>query len=300
MASDPTLSFDSPTGLPTICPTVDSDCRNCPVCDLAPVADDSLGQVEVNHTNRELLERQTYELTYCQCGELVYLSPLPVAGDIHAMYAASLQFEEREGSPYRGEHAASVLEYMTGRLLGVLRTQGLDTGTAFRMLEIGAGLAWMCRAAKIVSWDNTTVGQDLSDETVDECRWVDHYIVEDVLASRAVEELGPYGVISMTHVFEHLVDPVGMLERVGGLLGEGGIVFITAPSRPEGWQRSDQIDRWIDWSYHHVPAHIQYFNRASFTRAAEAAGFEVILWDGSHEGGQAFEGWLRKPTGEVS
>ncbi|MEM8997314.1 MAG: methyltransferase domain-containing protein, partial [Acidobacteriota bacterium] len=156
---------------------------------------------------------------------------------------------------------------------------------------------WMCRAAKIATWDNVTVAQDLTDEAVAECRWVDRYIVEDVMTSEAISAMEPFDVISLTHVYEHLAHPIGMLERLGSLLSDRGFIFITAPHRPYGWKPGDGLAGFDGWSYNHVPAHLQYFNRDAFRRAAEHAGLDVALFEDHHEGGQAFEGWLRRPPG---
>ena len=54
------------------------------------------------------------------------------------------------------------------------------------------------------------------------------------------------------------------------------------------------LELWRSWSYNHTPAHIQYFTRDSFEKAAAAAGLEVVFWDAGHEDGQAFEGWRRE------
>lgn len=274
----------------------DSDARPCPACGRRPWAADRIDALEVNHISCDALERQSYDLTECAACGLIYISPLPSPEDIHSMYAESDQFrEDTPESPYRGERGTAVLEYITSRLVSM--TQHMPGIEKLRVLEVGAGLSWMCRAAKILGWQNLTVAQDLSSEAIEECRWVDHYVVEDIQTGRSVDPFGPFDVISMTHVFEHLADPVGMLRRLGQLLAPSGILFITAPRRPVGWQRDAPIALWRDWSYNHTPAHIQYFTGDSFARAAEAADLRVALWDDSHEDGQAFEGWLTRPVG---
>ena len=275
-----------------------TSCRNCPLCDLPPGEADLLARWPVNHENREQLERQEYDLTYCACGELVYLSPLPHHRDILAMYAETEQFTP-DNPIYHGERSILVLEYAASSLVNLMRGMGLGFGHRLRVLEIGAGRAWICRAAKILDWDNLTIAQDLSDETVEECRWVDHYLVEDLLTETTVDSYGPFDVVSMTHVFEHLADPIAMLKRIRGLLAPHGTIFITAPYRPAGWTRDSPKDLWGNWSYHHVPAHLQYFSSESLTKAADAAGLQVARWDDSQDGGEAFEAWLRLPTPEA-
>ena len=276
--------------------------RPCPACGQSFATEHVLGDVAVNHYNSELLARRRYDAVECGECRLIFFSPLPSDDDIRAMYVDSHQFDSAESaaSPYRGEQGTAVLEYTTGRFLAMLRMMGLDTGAVVRVLEVGAGLSWMCRAAKIATWDNITVAQDLTDEAVEECRWVDRYVVEDVMTSDEITGEGPYDVISLTHVFEHLAEPVAMLERLRDLLSDRGFIFITAPHRPYGWKFGDGLAGFDGWSYNHVPAHLQYFNREAFQRAAAASGLEVALFEDHHEGGQAFEGWLRRPAVAVS
>jgi len=96
-------------------------------------------------------------------------------------------------------------------------------------------------------------------------------------------------VVSMTHVIEHLADPVEMLRRLRPITR--GVVFITAPHRPAKWDGS--IESWRTYSYNHVPGHLQYFSESGMRLAAAAGGFTLDYWDAKSEEGQAFEAWLR-------
>jgi hypothetical protein len=162
-----------------------------------------------------------------------------------------------------------------------------------RILEVGAGLSWMCRAAKVVNPANRTVAQDITSEAVPECPWVDHYHVGDITEPGALDARAPYDVISLTHVIEHLLDPVDVLKRLRQLIAPAGRIFITAPHRPLGWKRGSDLSVWRDWSYNHVPAHVQYFSCGSMNTAARRAGLELIHWSEDHEEGQAFEAYLQ-------
>ena len=173
------------------------------------------------------------------------------------------------------------------------------------VLEVGAGLAWMCRAAKAVNPDNVTVAEDISPEAVHKCPWVDFYILGNILDTR-MDERAPYDVISLTHVIEHLVDPEEAIRRCNDLLRQHGVIFVTAPHRPIGWRDSEtDITVWEKYSYNHVPAHIQYFSKKSMRKLSEKAGCTLDYWSHNSEEGQAFEGmaavatasrFLRRPS----
>ncbi len=271
--------------------------RSCPICSGSAAV--NLG--ELSNTKIAPLARSSYDLAHCRECDLVYLSPLPSERDLEILYIDELQFDY-----YTEESSRSVVEFILSRLRAVL--EGIkvgDTRTVLEraglkkahlkrplsVLEIGAGPAWMSRAAKSFSPDSLTVAQDVTPEMASKCPWVDHYVVGFTDAPE-IDAYGPYDVISMTHVIEHLPDPVGMLRRLRPITR--GIVFLTAPHRPVKWDGS--IEGWRTYSYHHVPGHLQYFSEQSLRRAAEASGFSLAYWDATSEDGQAFEAWLRPQT----
>ena len=150
----------------------------------------------------------------------------------------------------------------------------------------------MCRAAKLLDDASKTTAQDVSAEVADECEWVDQYVVCE-MADPRLDAFGPFDVISLTHVIEHLPDPVGAVRRCKELLAEHGTIFVTAPHRPPGWETGkNSISEWQKYSYNHVPAHIQYFSKDSMQRLAENSGCTLNYWNDRHENGQAFEAWL--------
>jgi len=250
--------------------------RTCPVCSNPATA--YVG--ELSNTKIAPLERTEYNLVQCQECDIVYLSPLPTTRDLDILYVDELQFDYHDN-----EHARLIVDFMANRLRAVLaRMKATDVNA---VLEIGAGPAWMARAAKQVSPQARTVAQDITKEVADKCPWVDHYIVASADDQR-LDSLGPYDVISLTHVIEHLPDPGAMLRRLRPLTR--GMIFMTAPHRPVRWDGT--IDSWRKYSYNHVPAHLQYFSDRGMRRMAEAAGFKIAFWDATSEEGQAFETWL--------
>jgi hypothetical protein len=243
----------------------------------------SLG--DVTKTEAAPLEVTEYRLLHCPRCEVVYLDPLPSAKDLATLYQQTVQFSDIVYTdPDRIE---KVLEYCGNSL----STFALLPPPGGQMLEVGAGLAWMSRVAKSVRSDLKTVAQDLSNECEQQCPWVDRYFVG---ALDALSERGPYHLISLTHVIEHVPDPAATLVEVANLLARGGKVFITAPYRPTGWKPSAGLAGWREYSYLHVPAHISYLSKPWFELAAKSTGLRLEHWDQHQDGGQAFEVVLSK------
>ena len=270
--------------------------RACPICGSS--AGDYIGKLPVNVNPHNLEKTDEYDLTNCSCGELIYCSPCPSECDIHTMYTENQTYEH---PVYRDDEiVARALEYYRSSFLSILNYLGYLPSKPLRILEVGAGLAWVSRVAKSVNPQNSTVAQDLMHLSKDEVPWVDRFIVEDIGESRTISGFGPYHVISLTHVIEHLANPRAVMVRIAELLDRSGIIFITAPHRPEGWKRgSSSIEDWRKWSFNYVPGHLQYFSRGSMEKLVTASGLELVHWIDDHENGQAFEAWLRHPEGAV-
>ena len=261
--------------------------RPCPLG--CPEAGRGIGALPV--TMPIALSRSHFTLTRCGCGALLYLSPAPTKTDLQAMYIDENQFGDEYTDPDR---VRSILRYMSDALERIALLRSWTTERPRNVLEIGAGLAWMCRAAKARNSNCRTVAQDVSPEAAQRCAWVDAYVQGDIADSR-IDSHAPYDVISLTHVIEHLVDPVAMLARCRALLADDGVVFVTAPYRPQRW-RDDVPDLalWRAYSYNHVPAHIQYFSEQSLTRLCQHARMQLVHWSHAHDGGQAFEAWIAR------
>lgn len=265
------------------------EARACPVCAAADLR--FIGHLDA--TAAIAFERNRYDLVECRACELIYISPEPSAADLNALYVGSNQFTDALYTD--AKRVEAILEYMTSCLTRILARAGIDRREPIATLEIGAGLAWMARAAKALNPASATTAEDISPEAVHQCPWVDAYVQADVADPR-VDGRAPYDLISLTHVIEHLTDPVSVIARCKRLLSARGTILVTAPHRPLGWSRgSGDIALWRSYSYNHVPAHIQYFSQKSMGVLARNAGCRLAYWDARSEGGQAFEAWLSSP-----
>jgi SAM-dependent methyltransferase len=262
--------------------------RPCPFSGASGEALQLLGPVGVTQGGE--FSSNNFSLVYCEKSDLVFLNPLPTDKDFEVMYSAEQFSSEEYVDPGRIE---SMMQYYGGCINHHFNLERADT---FRLLEVGAGMAWVSRALKGIRADALTRAQDISRECKNKCAWVDEYFVgsvEDFCYATSER----FNAISLTHVIEHLPDPVRTLKTLTGVLAPGGVIFVTAPGRPRNWQPSQGLAPWLAYSYLHVPAHITYFSETSLQMAAQMAGLRLTFWDGSHDNGQAFEAVLSPANG---
>ena len=260
-----------------------TESRHCRLCGVVDSAHVVVGEPVVTHDAK--LECVDYRLLHCAACECVYLDPLPSQVDLRTLYEESTQFSDVAYSSPENAHKI-VASY--GRRLQNLN---LFPGDGEIVLEIGAGLAWIAHACKKHSPQIRTIAQDVSSECAAVCPWVDDYRVGSI---EALPDDTSATLVSMTHVLEHVPDPEATLSDVSRRVRRGGHVYITAPFRPSFWKTSHGLDPWLNYSYHHVPAHISYFSRAWFESVAPRVGLHLAHWDSSQDAHQAFEAVLEK------
>jgi len=94
---------------------------------------------------------------------------------------------------------------------------------------------------------------------------------------------GAFDAAVMSHVLEHVPDPVADLERLFRVLRPGGVLAVTVPNF-SCWQR----DRFgADWFPLDLPRHRTHFTPTSLRRALARAGFEDIRASTASDGGVA-------------
>lgn len=257
--------------------------RNCPSCGSSAAV--SLGEIE--KTMEHSFGSEPFSLSECRSCDMIYLGQNLSSDDFMHMYEDSLQFN---GSVYREEETVKAAKAYYGACYAELLGEMGIAPEHVRVLEAGAGRAWMCMVAHEIG-KALTVAQDVSPECAAECPWVDEYVVGEITDSR-VARRAPYHVISVTHVIEHVPSPVDFMRVLKANLHEQGRLFITAPHRPLNWSGVGSIETWREWSYNHVPAHLQYFSENAMSVAAQGAGLKVARWR-LHEEGQSFEAVLK-------
>lgn len=135
-----------------------------------------------------------------------------------------------------------------------------------RLLDVGSATGSFLAIAARHGWH--VVGVEISEEAraIAAGRGVD---------SRAdlaeVESLGPFEVITLHHVLEHLADPVGTLRRLRVILVPHGRLLIEVPN----WRSLERRAMGQHWTDLRPTQHRWHWEPRTLRNAVEGAGFEV-------------------------
>jgi SAM-dependent methyltransferase len=131
-----------------------------------------------------------------------------------------------------------------------------------RMLDVGCGNGATIRAFGQVAPGWTKVGTEFDAKYRAEVESIPH--TEPLHVGPAETVPGSFDVITMIHVLEHILDPIGVLTTLRGKLAPGGLLLIEVPHHP-----ANPFELLI-------ADHRTHFTVHSMTRALVAAGFEIV------------------------
>ncbi len=195
-----------------------------------------------------------------QCG-LVFLDPMPTADEIERYY------REEYREHYHGDskpRAKSLLRDQRGALERVAILEPyLQAGD--RVLDIGAGTGAFLAAATAAGWQ--AEGIEPHQGFAEYARTSLGANVHATTLEAAPVVRGSFALVTSSHVFEHLRDPLSAFRRVHALLREEGIFHVGVPNIAN--PKRTPIAR-----FHF--GHTHGFTRQTLTMMAFKAGFEPI------------------------
>jgi 2-polyprenyl-3-methyl-5-hydroxy-6-metoxy-1,4-benzoquinol methylase len=138
-----------------------------------------------------------------------------------------------------------------------------------RLLDVGCGDGSFLRTARSCGWE--VVGVDADVKAVANCVNQGFEVLEGGIERFEGQER-LFDVITLSHVIEHLHDPVGALAACRRLLKTGGRLWIETPNIDSLGHRHYREN----WRGLEPPRHLVLFNRRSLNMALARAGFTRI------------------------
>ena len=210
-----------------------------------------------------------YEIRQCdRCG-LEQTYPMPSSAELQKLYEEHYNFGGEKGTAYtkfREWFLASRMYRLWLLLDGDNAFYG-RTGTC-RLLDVGCnegrGLQMYHRSGFAAE------GLDLN-RTATQAARDRGYTVHEV-PLETFQPQAPYGVVVLSNVLEHALDPRGMLLDAARILEPRGQVWISCPNN-QSWLRRLFGRSWINW---HVPFHVSHFSPWNLEQLLARAGFAEI------------------------
>ncbi|MGA7871733.1 MAG: class I SAM-dependent methyltransferase [Candidatus Binatus sp.] len=233
-----------------------------------------------------------------ECG-LLWLDPMPLEEDIGIAYGTYFTHAASEDTPppappgalqraaelcrsaYRawrfnyGDDAGKPLRWLLALpiLLSRIECDALDIPLRYLavpekgcVLDVGCGDGSVLKLAQELGWNAEGVDFDARAVETGRCRGL------SVRLGRLAEQRYPdesFDLVLMSHVIEHVHDPLATLREIRRVLRMGGTLAVTTPNAGSWGHRHFGPN----WRGLEPPRHLQIFNTNSLTALARRAGF---------------------------
>lgn len=219
-----------------------------------------------------------------ECG-LCWLDPSPVEADIPMFYVNYLTHERNDPNQQFSLRLYSLLyggymvaSYVPSALLGLNKARHqmshmfLNDMKPGRLLDVGCGNGVFLRRMHDLGWSVT--GIDFDSKAIENARKLHDggltFMNTDLSGARFTND--SFDAITMSHVIEHVPDPVALLGEARRILKPGGRLVVTTPN-----VQSFGHEKFRDcWSGLDAPRHLQVFSLPALQKCAHKAGFDDI------------------------
>lgn len=186
--------------------------------------------------------------------------------------AISLALSSRLGYP--SPDKPGILARLVSHLPSVgaaaeLEVMRIDASESGRMLDVGCGGGTFLRRMRKAGWD--VVGTEPDAKAAARLAAQEGFPVYGSLEHLIQEREQLFDVIVLSHVIEHLPDPIHALTMLRGMLAPGGRLLLTTPNALSLGSRIFGAS----WRGLEPPRHFNVFSPGSLRQALRHAGFHV-------------------------
>lgn len=139
-----------------------------------------------------------------------------------------------------------------------------------KALDIGSGFGFYTQALKSMGYRTVSINPGRYENEVFKCLNGDEPLP---MMFENYEPEGRFGVVMMSQVLEHLLEPDRAIKKVSGLLAKGGVLACAVPNYASFLVKllgtKDNACLW-------VPEHVNYFTEEGLVALVERNGFRVV------------------------
>lgn len=241
--------------------------RNCSVCN----ADDFTEVFHQEYKSVTAFSGASYSQTVALCNKCGFAcsNPAPSNEELSKYYQMFSNYE----NPQRDGKESEQMLAKWDRAYEIIEKH-FPIKFCGSVLEIGCATATGLSVFKSKGWD--VLGIEPSDNAVKIARDLyDIEVLNGIFDRTIIADRGPFDVIVLSHVLEHMLSPDLILDDIRNLLGDKGLVYIEVPNllRP-----------FVPMGYFTIE-HVNYFTPTSLSNLLNIHGLsaETELFDNSVE-----------------
>jgi 2-polyprenyl-3-methyl-5-hydroxy-6-metoxy-1,4-benzoquinol methylase len=192
-----------------------------------------------------------------RCKECGFIQCDTGANDIENLYANLEDNEYIESSPQREMQFRHLLE----------QTSSYVNPPTPKVLDIGAGIGLFVKEARKKGWDAEGIEPSVFLST--QAKLAGIPVMTGIFPHPECQ--GPYDVIYMTDVIEHIENPARTINALSDHLTPEGLVMVVTPNVSSLAARIMGSKWW-----HYRIAHVGYYNKQTLSRLMRRSGLELV------------------------
>ena len=176
------------------------------------------------HRGATVVTVDGFDVIECELCGFKHIMPLTSEEELKKFYAG--EYYEQEKPDYF-KHAEEDKEWLSdtyGLYYDLLEKQV----SGRRLLDIGSGPGYFLDCGTERGWN--VLGFEPSPAAAEYSRKRGLEVINDVFVQERAQKQGPYDVIALSSVLEHLRDPIRLLRSVQEILVPGGLLFVAVPN----------------------------------------------------------------------
>lgn len=205
-----------------------------------------------------------YDLYLCESCKIGVTVPMPSQTDLSTLYSAE-EYRSEDGKRFNSFMECIIFISRLQRKRRIKKY--IKNG---RILDIGCGRGLFLNIMKNDGWNVT--GVEFNKEIASNISGV--YGINMISGEPAEWGFsdGSFDVITMSHVLEHLTNPLEIILECKRLLKKGGLFINAAPN-------IDSLQAYIgkkNWFHLDIPYHIYHFSETGLIRLLEMNSFKIL------------------------
>ncbi len=201
---------------------------------------------------QELFRKQGFAYHRCERCRHIYVSPRIAAEAQHDLQV------------FQHDHYLDVQRFYVERICAMLRHRTPGA----RLLDVGFGRGYILQMAHVYGFQ--AYGLDALDVHVDALQpFFGDHVARAVIGRDPIPWSG-FDAVVLSHVLEHLAEPVTTLREIAALMSPGAWAYIAVPDM----ESFDYRVFGKNWDAINPLVHLQYFEEDSLRQALAQAGFE--------------------------
>lgn len=230
---------------------------NCPSCK----AENFAFHAEVKDYS---VSQEVFQLQQCKQCELIFTNPRPAPEHLGPYYESEDYISHTNAKKglfsqlYQMARSKALKDKLN--LLKNYHAQG-------KVLDVGCGTGHFLSVCKKDGWE--VYGVEPSPAAAKIAK--EENGIESVSELSQMDGQGPFHIISLWHVMEHLSDLEGNIQAMKSALLPDGRMIVAVPN-VEAPERNEYGEQWAAYD---VPRHLYHFSKSSMNRLMENNGLEI-------------------------